>query len=156
MQILDLILIYASIDKAFVKGMYGINSRNRFLYLVIFKKRIDLNPRYIINLKYLFEQIKEEKIINPIKRYQFFINNIHPYIELSAMANAIHIFRFNVYIQIEKYIQKTLSFPLQRFKETDFSLTFETGPLTILDYINIAGNVFVQEGREIVPTSEFS
>jgi len=156
MRILEIVMIYASIDKAFIKGMYGIHSRNRFVYLVVFKKRRDLNPRYIINLKYLFEKIKEEKRINPIKRYEFFIKNIHPYIELSVMADAVHIFRFNVYMQIEKYIQKTLSFPLQRFKETDFSLTFETGPLTILDYINIAGNVFVQEGREIVPTREFS
>jgi hypothetical protein len=155
MDLINYIFLYFAIDRKFIQGMYGIKSKIQYMYLITLSSRKELNPRYTINLKYLHQKMGLKKQRSLFEKYKYFLYNSHPFIDFTYIEKEIDIYSFRIYKIIEEKIKRDLVFPSDKYIETDFSLTHETGPLTILDCIHLAGNVLVQEGRELFPTRRF-
>jgi hypothetical protein len=146
--------IYRSIDKKFIKGMYGINSKIRFIYRVIVKEDRNINPRYIVNTRYLFDEIQKIEVLPSRVTQDLFMQNCHPFVEYSFVIKNINIRGIKDLKKIEDFMEGKLVFPMYIYLNTDFSLTHEIGPQSILDCIYLAGNVYVKEGRDLFPTSD--
>ena len=85
-----------------------------------------------------------------------YLKSIHPFIDYNFLVKNINTNSLKVLSEIESLIRSNLFFPMAKYENTDFSLTYETGPLTILDYIHLAGNVYIQEGRELFLTTDLT
>jgi hypothetical protein len=82
------------------------------------------------------------------------MQNCHPFVEYSFVIKNINIRGIKDLKKIEDFMEGKLVFPMYIYLNTDFSLTHEIGPQSILDCIYLAGNVYVKEGRDLFPTSD--